>query len=350
MKATPINRAPLTANACSMPQAEITRIKEILEYRRQARSATEESFIARYIDTIPGICQDDYGNRILVCKESKVMISCHTDSVSRTDGKQRVAVSPGGIVSLHKRERISDCLGADDAAGIYAALRMIEAEVKATFIFHRDEESGGKGSTWLARQYKDWVSTFDVCLALDRRGTKDVIVSQSWGKCASSEFAAGLAMELGMGHSKADGIFTDSANYVDLIPECSNLSIGYYNEHSTAEILDLNYLETVIRALIGVDWSKVPVARVPGDDGMKWHGGSDDDEMVEYCAECYCELTVGNCTVLDAPDICDKCWDKLTCDAPIDGTLDERDNAADGLDERDQLYWERKYRTCKGVM
>jgi len=93
-----------------------------------------------------------------------------------------------------------------------------------------------------------------------------VIVTQSWGKCASAEFAAGLAKQLGMGHKAADGIFTDSANYVDLIPECSNLSIGYQREHSALETLDLNYLEAVIQRLIGVDWSTIQVVRVPGDD------------------------------------------------------------------------------------
>jgi hypothetical protein len=81
-----------------------------------------------------------------------------------------------------------------------------------------------------------------------------------------------------MGHRAADGIFTDSASYTDLIPECSNLSIGYQNEHSTRETLDLNYLEDVIQRLITVDWNAVPVVRVPGDDG--WSDPLTDDELL----------------------------------------------------------------------
>lgn len=291
-----------------MPGNELRRLREMLEYRRPARSHTEAEFIARYIDTIPGVYADNYGNRILINKGARVMISCHTDSVHRMDGKQAVRISHDGVASLARSERLSNCLGADDAAGVYAVLRMIEAGVTGvSYVFHRDEESGGRGSAWLAREYPDWVKAFDVCLALDRRGTKDVIVSQSYGKCASPEFAAGLAKELGMGHAAADGIFTDSASYMDLIPECSNLSIGYQYEHSTRETLDTGYLEGVIERLITVDWSRVPVARMAGDNGAQW-----SDEGFGYCSECFQELTLQNCTILDSPDICDACWDKFT--------------------------------------
>ena len=251
-----------------MTDSEVIRVCGMLEYRRPRRSKTEQDFIARYIDTIPGVYADAYGNRILLSPDSKVLISCHTDSVHTAQGKQKLRISSKGIVSLGKRERLSNCLGADDAAGIYAALRMIEVGVNATFIFHRDEECGGWGSQWLARYYADWLSTFDICLALDRRDTQDVIVTQSWDKCASDEFALELAAQLGMGHKPADGIFTDSANYTDLIPECSNLSIGYRHEHTTRETLDLNYLESIIRRLISIDWGTIPVVRLPGDDGL----------------------------------------------------------------------------------
>lgn len=260
-----------------MLPGEVNRIKDMLEYRRHARSHTEEEFISRYVDTIPGVYADQYGNRLLVSPESKVIISCHTDSVHRMGGQQSVRVSRDGVISLSKFETVSNCLGADDAAGIYAALRMIEAGVKATFIFHRDEESGGCGSSWLSDKYPRWLGAHDVCLALDRRGTQDVIVSQSYGKCASDEFARGLADQLGLGHAPNDGIFTDSANYTDLIPECSNLSIGYQNEHKIRETLDLNYLEAVIQKLIGVDWTALPIVRAPGDSGVSAWFDEDTD-------------------------------------------------------------------------
>jgi hypothetical protein len=269
-----------------MAPNEVLKIKSMLEYRRPAWSQSEESFIARFIDSVSGMYSDDYGNRLLISPGSKVMISVHTDSVHRTDGKQKIALSSNGIVSLSGKEKTSNCLGADDCSGIYAALRMIEAGVKATFVFHRNEEKGGMGSHWLARNYPQWLEAFDVCLALDRRGTQDIITAQKWSKCASEEFASSLATQLDMGHQESDGIFTDSANYVDLIPECSNLSIGYRNEHSRWETLDLNYLEAVIQRLIQVDWNGLEIARVPGDDERFFNFSSlDSDVDPEYMDE-----------------------------------------------------------------
>jgi hypothetical protein len=266
-----------------MNSIETQRIREMLRYRRPARSNSEQEFIARYIDTIPNIYADKYGNRLLVLEGSKILISCHTDTVHRSGGKQRVQISPQGIASLDPSEKQSNCLGADDTAGVYAALRMIDAGVKASFIFHRDEEKGGIGSAWLAREYPEWLEQFNVCLALDRRGTQDIIIEQNWGKCASDEFALGLADQLAMGHHAADGIFTDSANYVDLIAECSNISVGYQNEHTPKETLDLEYLDRVIERLIAVDWESIPVVRKPGDNGDDWSFDLDDDkEWIEY--------------------------------------------------------------------
>lgn len=261
---------------------------EMLRYRRPARSKTENQFIRRYLDSIPGIYEDDWGNRILECPGSKVMISTHTDTVHRFKGIQRIQAS-GGIIQLASGEVISNCLGADDTAGVYAALRMIQAGVKATFVFHRDEEIGGKGSSWLADNYPDWIMKHDICLALDRRGTKDIITSQWMGDCASPEFAVTLSKALGMGHEETQGSFTDSANYAHLIPECSNLSIGYQNEHTERETLDTVYLEKVIEKLIGVDWERIAVVRDPAvdEDKREWwddneiSGGALEEEMIE---------------------------------------------------------------------
>lgn len=237
----------------------------MLRYRRPARSKTEQEFIRKYLDSIPGMYADQYGNRILQCPDSRVMISTHTDTVHRMEGLQRVGVQ-GCIAQLHPKELVSNCLGADDTAGIYIALRMIQAGVKATYVFHRDEEIGGRGSAWLADKYPEWLEAFDVCLALDRRGTSDIITSQWMGECASPEFAATLSESLGLGHSEAQGSFTDSANYAHLIPECSNLSIGYQCEHSREETLNLGYLEGIAERLIHVDWARLAIVRTPMDE------------------------------------------------------------------------------------
>ncbi len=259
-----------------------SQLLEMLLYKRPAGSKTEKAFIEKYLDVIPGMYADAYGNRILNNPDSKVIIACHTDTVHRDGGMQQLQ-NRKGIVSLAIGSP-SNCLGADDTAGVYAALKMIEAGVPATFIFHRNEEAGGRGSQWLADHYPGWLATFDICLSLDRKGEFDIITSQWGGECASTEFADSLSDALDMGHAPAAGMFTDSANYTHLIPECSNLSVGYANEHTTKETLDIHYLDRLISRLISVDWSKLIVAREPGakeeEDPLCWL-----DEKFEFVDE-----------------------------------------------------------------
>lgn len=279
-------------------------LMQMLRWKRPAGSEREDKFVRTYIDPVPGMEADNYGNRWLIHKTSRTLISVHTDTVHRNSGMQQVVANALGVVSvaesckqqvrdeptiaellrgmglgggkkIHgpKSRRVyvddetkSHCLGADDTAGVYAALRMIEAKVPVSFVFHRDEETGGRGSSWVAGLYEDWLSeTFDRCVALDRRGTKDVIISQWGDQCCSLEFAFALCGALGMGHSPAAGVFTDSANYMHLIPECSNISIGYMNEHSPGETLDTRYLEELIGRLCAVEWDKLPTVRDPND-------------------------------------------------------------------------------------
>lgn len=233
-------------------------IQEMLRYRRPAGSDTEARFIKRYIDSVPGVYSDKFGNRIKLHPTSKTIISVHTDTVHREQGMQQIAVN-GPIVRLHARETVSNCLGADDTAGVYAALRMIQAGVPATFIFHREEEIGGLGSSWLARSYPDWFRQYDHCIALDRRGTSEIITRQAWARSASDEFATALATALDMGHAPSDkGVFTDSANYVGLVRECTNIAIGYQSEHTVFESLNLAYLEALITRLCSIDFAALP--------------------------------------------------------------------------------------------
>ena len=82
--------------------------------------------------------------------------------------------------------------------------------------------------------------------------------------CASQEFVDSLSEALGMGH-RADpgGSFTDTANYMDIIPESTNLSVGYHNAHSGNENQEIIYLRAFRDALIKVDWPSIAFARNP---------------------------------------------------------------------------------------
>ena len=67
-------------------------------------------------------------------------------------------------------------------------------------------------------------------------------------------FSADLSAKLGMNHrSDSGGSFTDTANYDHIIPECTNMSVGYFNAHSARETQLLDYLWKLKDAFVRID-------------------------------------------------------------------------------------------------
>jgi hypothetical protein len=237
------------------------KLLEMLAFKRPARSKTEADFIEKFI--VPsGATRDGYGNLILtVGKNPTTLFSAHTDSVHVLDGKQLVQVT-NGVAALPPGSQ-SNCLGADDATGVFILLELIAAEVEGLYIFHRDEEIGGLGSAFIAKETPEVLRGIERAVAFDRRHNTDIIASQSTGTCCSDEFATCLAAALGAEFEPAAGIFTDTANYTHLVPECTNISVGYDNEHTPKETQDLRFLETLIPKLTALNWDALPTLRDP---------------------------------------------------------------------------------------
>ena len=269
---------------------------EILSYKRPAGSNTEYEVIARFIDAVPGMKRDGFGNRFIRIGDTTTMISCHTDTVHAKPGRQSFTFNKG-IYALNlprpapvkkskkyafqeswwktrttmptpSHDRIyGECLGADDGAGMFIALNMIAAGRPGLYVFHRAEEKGGKGASFITANHPDLTDGILRCIAFDRRGQRDIITHQAYGRCASDEFAESLAGLLEMGHSPdPTGSFTDSANYTDLIGECTNVSVGYENEHTDSETLDSTYLTALTDTLCHVDLESLPTVRKPGEE------------------------------------------------------------------------------------
>ena len=256
-------------------------LAEILSYRRNYETASEKEFIANYIATIPNIQSDIELNFFVKIGESETMFSCHTDTVHWSDGKQKVCYISDldmacKITAKEDAEYDGECLGADDGAGIWIMLNMIEAGIPGLYVFHRGEECGGIGSSYIAEENPDLVKGIKRCIAFDRRGAHDIITHQAGGRCCSDEFAWALATEFATAHNELDlypcdrGLFTDSANYTHLIPECTNISVGYDSEHRVAEILDIDHLSKLLDACLKVDWESLPTVREPVEDDLSW--------------------------------------------------------------------------------
>ncbi len=237
----------------------------MLTVRRAARSKTEKKFINLWIDTLPGVTVDGYGNRRVTVggvNAPPVLWSCHTDSVHHQGGVQST-MRDGDYIRLHKNETQSNCLGADDGTGVWLMRNMILRDVPGHYIFHRDEESGGRGSAWVIDNDQAYLNQFEVAIALDRKGYHSVITHQG-SRCCSDTFARSLAAELkGDFVPDSTGVFTDTANYTTIIPECTNLSVGYGAQHFKNEAQNVKFAVELLDTLCALDVRNLVVERDP---------------------------------------------------------------------------------------
>jgi hypothetical protein len=230
---------------------------KMLRTMRPAGSRTERDFIEQWISPL-GVESDGFGNLWKTVGDSPILWSCHTDTVHNREGVQYVRFLDGCAFVNN-----SNCLGADDTTGAWLMRQMILAQVPGTYVFHRNEEAGGVGSNWVLDNTPERLGGIRFAIAFDRMGYHDVITHQ-WGNTASPEFAESLASALyPLHYCEADGVFTDTAVYADLIPECSNISVGYHRQHTAEEYQDIDYAMMLLDTLIAADFSPLQAVRDP---------------------------------------------------------------------------------------
>jgi len=200
----------------------------------------------------------------------KTLFSCHVDTVHTTqesDGSLQSVYFDEAFQHIFLADKKSTCLGADDGAGIYIMLKMLEAKVGGTYIFHRGEEKGGISAHAMKAKHADWLAKFSACIAFDRPNGDEVIISQGGTVCASKEYGTALAdalTALGLKYEISyKGVFTDSKVYNSIIPECINIGVGYCMQHGNSEYQDWNHLNRLTEACIKLDWAALKPVRVP---------------------------------------------------------------------------------------
>lgn len=249
---------------------------EILSWARPHDSETEKRFCREFLDVVPGMRRDAFGNRMVRIGDARVIWSCHVDTVAVRDGPQLIAVSSDGTASLAKG-KAGMSLGADDGAGVWIMLNMIAAGRPGLYVFHRGEERGCLGSSWIRKNTPALLEGLDAAIAFDRQGFGDVITHQASGRTCSDAFADSMSAALnGLEPSfryKPDdtGIYTDTNEYARIIPECSNLSVGYHGQHGPRETLDIGHCVRLLDAMLAFDFASVTIERDPtAEDEDDW--------------------------------------------------------------------------------
>lgn len=251
--------------------------------------------------------KDEIGNYFIIVKKqddtfSDTMFTCHLDTIDRTkftttdwsnrkwnvttgkwdiidpEKEKNVKVDDGSVIHVFEDDFIktdgNTNLGADDKAGMTIMLNMISENIPGLYYFFIGEETGCIGSSGISRKFTDLIKEQKLpdvkkCISFDRRSYGSVITHQMSSRCCSDEFGNELSKrlnEFGFWYANdSTGIYTDSAEFLDIIPECTNLSVGYFDEHSLTEKQDIEFLELLSRAVLKIDWDSLPITRTIDD-------------------------------------------------------------------------------------
>jgi len=215
---------------------------------------------------LPKLEEDRHGNYYKVIGKSNTMFTSHLDTADREQKKTKIHTYKEGNDDIFQTD--GSILGADDKAGVTVMLYMMAHNVPGMYYFFIGEERGGIGSRAVANNWTDATHLHHIkkCVSFDRKRYGSVITSQGGRVCCSNEFGTDLCKELnksGKLNMSLDptGVWTDSAAFIELIPECTNISVGYFNEHTHDEIQNISFLERLAQSCVQVDWEKLVLRR-----------------------------------------------------------------------------------------
>ena len=132
-------------------------------------------------------------------------------------------------------------LGADDRAGVFAILLIIQHGFRPTVIFTTDEELGCLGADKLVLDYPEPLWPINYIVQLDRQGANDCV----FYNCNNPKFEK---------YIEEFGFVSDFGSFSDISAICPawgiagvNLSIGYINEHTLQETLHVKFWKRTIK-------------------------------------------------------------------------------------------------------
>jgi len=230
--------------------------------------------------------KDAFGNYYYIIGNSSTMFTAHLDTVGGDKKINHIIDEENGIIKTDEKS----ILGADDKTGVVILLYMIEHRVPGFYLFPVGEEVGCVGSGNLTNYMTKHLTKTTVKLnniktkldipngiynkirkviSFDRMGYTSVITHQMDQRCCSDEFGNALAKELnkfGFEYTLDDsGVYSDSAEFAGIYPECTNLSVGYFAQHTNRETQDIEFLESLCNACVKINWENLPISRNPND-------------------------------------------------------------------------------------
>jgi hypothetical protein len=254
--------------------------------------------------------------------KSPILLQAHVDTVR--DEKKELKIFGNKILYAN------GVLGADDRAGIYAILEIVEKCKKIgilpNVLLTNYEETGGKGMSAFCKKVKSKeLKHINLCIALDRQGVGEYVTYND----LPSEVDNYMQW---FGFIENEGTFSDCQIFCKKfkIPSV-NVSVGYHHQHTASECLHMDELNLTINRLIDVMASPISTRyKTTGDpkweldygnawgsrnwgSNYKWDNKSkkwEDNSLVgDYCEFCGEKVSKTYYDHDSQMYICDKCWE-----------------------------------------
>lgn len=177
-----------------------------------------------------------------------ILLCAHLDTVGQNPPEEIYYDKEAGVIWS------PNLCGADDRAGVFAIIKILQKGLRPCICFTTNEEQGGLGAEVLGEN--GWPYTkLKFILQLDRRNTGEVVYYDLSSELPFCEYIESF------GFTEAIGSFSDVsflAPYFN-VAGC-NLSVGYVDEHTKQERLFVNgLLYTIDR-----------VCKILQDDNAPW--------------------------------------------------------------------------------
>ena len=222
-------------------------------------------------------------------------IAVHSDTVSNK--------KPTDLITVNDIMRNPDgVLGADDRAGCYIASEMMRNNIRAIYGIFSGEECGGVGVSnfTTTATFDNILKNVSAFIELDRRGGYD---------CATYGYDNMHLINLFdmLWYKEAFGSYTDAVTLSDNSGiACINISVGYENEHTRKEELNLKHLLRTTNVMLnmlpqdlyhtvfeaekrvidcGNTEDEAVTCEICGEHGVYWRLGE-----LEVCDECYLSI------------------------------------------------------------
>lgn len=211
-----------------LKEEDYTLIERLVSLNQKQLKQVMTKFLRKRYKKV--ITTKDY---IVAVGDVPIALVAHMDTVFKTpvsnlyyDSKKEVLWSPEG-------------LGADDRAGVFAIIKILQDGYRPSVILTTDEERGGIGASKLSDK-KCPIPNLKYMIELDRRGQDDCVFYD----CFNEDFIDYVEQ---FGFKEQWGSFSDISFLMDAWQICGvNLSVGYFDEHSVSETLHLKYLFNTI--------------------------------------------------------------------------------------------------------